>query len=270
MAFDREAAKQAGYTDDEINAYLQAEAKKAKAPTPVTTDVGEPPAPTTSITPVETSAGGGLTQFGLAAAPYVVPAAAGAYAIKKGADALGAVNKGINAMSDIASSQQAQAQARMASEQGIAQRFEQRMAQQAGQAVRPVAPSTPTYNVPTSNMPVARPAIPTAPTAPTPLAPQAAAAGAAPEEAGILSRASDIVRRLALDKVAPGLAKAGIGAGLMAYSPDLGPKVPSVGRMKGMEINPLTGAPWTPDQIKQYEANSAMFDQQLAAPQMRR
>jgi hypothetical protein len=46
--------------------------------------------------------------------------------------------------------------------------------------------------------------------------------------------------------------------------------VPQVGRMKGMEINPITGRPWTPDQIAQYSANPAMYDQQLAAPQFRR
>jgi hypothetical protein len=245
MAFDREAAKAAGYTDDEINAYLQAEAKKAKAPTPVTTDVGEPPAPTTQITPVETSAGSAVTQAGLAAAPYAVPAIGAAAAGLYG-------NKLYNAWDASAKAAQALADAKLASEAGIAERA----AQRAGQAVRPVVPTAP-----------AAPA-PVAPTAPMPA--PAAAAGAAPQEAGILSRASDIVRRLALDKVAPGLARASVGAGLMAYSPELGPKVPSVGRMKGMEINPLTGAPWTPEQIQQYEANSVMFDQQLPPPQMRR
>jgi hypothetical protein len=40
--------------------------------------------------------------------------------------------------------------------------------------------------------------------------------------------------------------------------------------MRGMEINPLTGAPWTPQQIAQYEANPQMFDAQMAPPQMRR
>lgn len=46
--------------------------------------------------------------------------------------------------------------------------------------------------------------------------------------------------------------------------------VPQTGRMRGMEINPLTGRPWTPEQIAQYEANTALFDQQLGAPQFRR
>lgn len=252
MAFDREAAKQAGYTDDEINAYLQAEAKKAKAPTPVTTDVGEPPPPTTTITPVETSAGSIATQTGMAVAPYVVPAA-GAAAAALGGKAL------YNRWDASAKAAQSLADAKLASEQGIAQRFEQRMAQQAGQnaaqAARPVAPQI----LDAAGRPMA-PTTPTAPVAPSGPAPMA------PQEANLLSRASQIVKQLALDKVA----KAGVGLGLATYSPELGPKVPSVGRMRGMEINPLTGAPWTPEQIKQYESNPNMFDAQLAPPQMRR
>ena len=51
---------------------------------------------------------------------------------------------------------------------------------------------------------------------------------------------------------------------------DTGPAVPSTGRMRGMEINPLTGRPWTPQQIAQYESNPQVFDAQMAQPQMRR
>ena len=59
-------------------------------------------------------------------------------------------------------------------------------------------------------------------------------------------------------------------AGLALESRDLGPKTPQTGRMRGMEINPLTGAPWTPEQIAQYEANPAQYDAQMAPPQFRR
>ena len=59
-------------------------------------------------------------------------------------------------------------------------------------------------------------------------------------------------------------------AALALESRDLGPKTPQTGRMKGMEINPLTNAPWTPDQIAQYEANPAQYDQQMSPPQFRR
>jgi hypothetical protein len=68
---------------------------------------------------------------------------------------------------------------------------------------------------------------------------------------------------------APAMAKLGVGTAMLAPT-GTGPAVPSMGRMRGMEINPLTGRPWTPDQIAQYEQNYAVFDQQLAAPQMRR
>jgi hypothetical protein len=123
------------------------------------------------------------------------------------------------------------------------------------------------------------PAVPTAPVTPAPVAPPAVApsAPAAPvaraAEQGIMNRATDIVKRLALDKVLPmasNIAKGANAAALMTYSPELGPKVPGTGRMRGMEINPLTGAPWTPEQIAQYEANPAVYDQQLPPPQFRR
>jgi hypothetical protein len=245
MAFDREAAIAAGYTNDEINAYLQAERKKSKQPGPVTADVGEPPAPTTQITPVETSAGSIATQGGLAVAPYAGAAALGAGALYGG----GVAKKAFDTMQAVNATKQAEIA-------GLQNRFDARMAQQAGQAVRPVAPV---------GAPAAAPVAPVAPAAPV-AAPQAAAAA----EQGIMSRASDIVKRLALDKVMPGLARAGVGAGAALYSSDLGPKTPQTGRMRGMEINPLTGAPWTPEQIAQYEANAAQFDAQMAPPQMRR
>ena len=59
-------------------------------------------------------------------------------------------------------------------------------------------------------------------------------------------------------------------AGLAMQTTDLGPSTPQVGRMKGSEINPLTKAPWTKEQIAQYESNPAQFDAQLAPPQFRR
>jgi len=77
MAFDREAAKAEGYSDDEINAYLQAEAEKNKQTAPAV-DVGEPPAPQTKINPVETTATAAATTGAMAIAPYVGTAALGA------------------------------------------------------------------------------------------------------------------------------------------------------------------------------------------------
>jgi hypothetical protein len=68
----------------------------------------------------------------------------------------------------------------------------------------------------------------------------------------------------------PALAKVGTGLAAATYSPETGPSTPQVGRMRGMEINPLTGRPWTRDQIAQYSANPAIYDQQMAQPQFRR
>lgn len=75
MAFDREAAKAAGYTEEEINAYLQ-DKPESKEVTPVApgqeVEPGEPPPPTTSVTP----AGEGNYAPAFATAALAVPAAA--------------------------------------------------------------------------------------------------------------------------------------------------------------------------------------------------
>jgi len=223
MAFDREAAKAEGYSDDEINAYLQAEAEKKKQPTAPVVDVGEPPAPQTKINEVGTSAEAIGTTAGLAVAPYVLPAAGAAAAAVGGSKLYGAWNASAEAA-------KALADAKLASEQGIAQRNAQKMAQQAGSAMRPINPSA-TYNVPTQNVPQMRAPLPTvAPVAPTampgvpsagPVAPTAMpgmpAAAPAPSSPSIMSR----MRALAANKVLQGagnLAKGSIGPGMAMYS----------------------------------------------------
>ncbi|CAB4151571.1 hypothetical protein UFOVP592_23 [uncultured Caudovirales phage] len=78
MAFNREAALAEGYTEDEINAYMQAEAAKNKE-TPVTVDPGEPPPPpTTPMKTVEPTASSVGTTAAVGVAPYVGTAALGA------------------------------------------------------------------------------------------------------------------------------------------------------------------------------------------------
>jgi hypothetical protein len=270
MAFDREAAKAEGYSDDEINAYLQSQ---SKTETPAVVDVGEPPAPTTVITPVETSATNRATNVGLAAAPYVAPAAVGIIGGAAATKAYGAWKAGTEAAQALAQSQAAQAAADRAASQGLQQRFDARLAQQAGRPMGPVAPQV-NYNVPTSNVPQMRaPMGPVAPAA-MPSAPMAAPAPVA--QPSILSRAGDIagqMRQFAAQRVMPvanSMAKGGVLGAMATYSPELGPKTPQAGRMRGMEINPLTGAPWTAEQIAQYERNPNVFDAQMAPPQMRR
>jgi hypothetical protein len=139
-------------------------------------------------------------------------------------------------------------------------------AQAAGQRLQQLMQN----RIPSGPVAPAAPAMAPAPTA-GPVAPAGmpAAAPAQAAEAGLLDKTTAMIRQLAANKVLQGVAKGGVG--LAAMSPtSTGPAVPSTGRMKGMEINPVTGRPWTPEQIQQYEANPSMYDAQLGAPQFRR
>lgn len=194
----------------------------------------------------------------VAAAPY----AAGAAGLYGGSKLLGAAKTaadayktGVQTAADTAQRNVALQEARMAER-----------AARAGGQVRPVvptAPVAPAAAVPTAPGPVAPAVTPTAPAAPV----------ARVAEQGVVNRAKQVVQQLALSKLAPmagNLLKGANAASLATYSSDLGPKTPQTGRMKGMEINPLTNAPWTPQQIAQYEANPAQYDAQMAPPQFRR
>lgn len=128
------------------------------------------------------------------------------------------------------------------------------------------------------NTPAARPMTPPA----APVAPGNVIQGpwtqapAATQQPSIIQRGMDIagrMREMAAQRVLPAAGQMARGGGIAAaamYSPELGPKVPSTGRMRGMEINPLTRRPWTPDQLAAYERNPAQFDSQLGAAQMPR
>jgi len=122
-----------------------------------------------------------------------------------------------------------------------------------------------------------KPVVPTGPIATGPVAPTGAAVNAA--EQGLSARVRDaaaqrIANLPAMGEMLGGAARmAGrvLGpASLALQTTDLGPQTPQLGRMRGMEINPLTGQRWTPEQIRQYESNPSMFDSQLAQPQFRR
>lgn len=202
MAFDRQAAIDAGYSDEEINAFLQSKPELAREEKKIQT-TGEPPAPSTTINEVGTSPAAVATTAALAAAPYVVPAAGAAAAAVGG-------NKLYGAWKQSAQAAQALADAKMASEQGIAQRAAQKMA-------GPVAPSSPASSPILDS--AGRPMAPSAPSGP--VAPQAAqspiqaAAQRAPQAgSSVIDRASQIVRNMALDK----LLKGGAMAGLATYS----------------------------------------------------
>jgi hypothetical protein len=265
MAFDREAAKAEGYTDDEINAYQQAEAAKNNQ-TPVAADPGEPPAPTTVINPVGTSAAAMGTSAGLAIAPYAATAA-GALGAGVGASRLySGWKEGVNAANKMSAVSEANAATHAATQ-------EMKTLQQIARGVGPeadAAKSRLTQLIQSRAAPV-----PTAPIAPTggmpsgPVMPTGVPAAVPNAAPSVMNQ----LKSFAANKVLPmanSFAKGSVLSGLATYSPELGPQTPQVGRMKGSEINPLTSRPWTPDQIKQYEANPNAFDAQMAPPQMRR
>lgn len=202
-----------------------------------------------------------VSGVGGAVAPYVIPGVLTAAGLAGGSKLLGAAKTAADAYKTGVATAADTAQRNVALQEA---RMAERAARAGGQ-MRPVVPTTaavPAGAVPTPG-PVAPAGVPTAPAAPV----------ARAAEQGIVSRAGDIVKRLALEKLAPmaaNLAKGANAAALATYSSDLGPKTPQAGRMRGMEINPLTGAPWTPEQIAQYEANPAQYDAQMAPPQFRR
>lgn len=194
----------------------------------------------------------------VAAAPY----AAGAAGLYGGSKLLGAAKTAADAYKTGVQTAAETAQRNVALQEA---RIAERAARAGGQVrpVVPTAPVAPAAAVPTAPGPVAPAVAPTAPAAPV----------ARVAEQGIVNRAKQVVQQLALSKLAPmagNLLKGANAASLATYSSDLGPKTPQSGRMRGMEINPITGAPWTPDQIAQYEANPALYDQQMAPPQFRR
>ena len=82
MTFDREAAKRAGYSDQEIESYLAKETPPPPSVTP-TTEGAEPPPPTTVVPEVDrtNSMAGTAGGAAVAAAPWAL-GAAGLYGLK--------------------------------------------------------------------------------------------------------------------------------------------------------------------------------------------
>lgn len=117
MAFNREAALAEGYTEDEINAYMQAEAEKNKEATPVTADPGEPPAPQTKIQPVAPTPESMGTTAGLAVAPYALPAAAALGAGAVGGKVYQGWKSGVDAANQYTATQAANAQTHAATQE---------------------------------------------------------------------------------------------------------------------------------------------------------
>jgi hypothetical protein len=214
MAIDREKARAAGYTDEEIDAYEAAQAQQEPMgdqpppPPPASADQGQAGG---------TSIGEAATTAALAAAPYAVPAALTAGGIYGASVA----KRGFDAMKAASEARTMQAQAQMAQAQGLQQRFDQRMAAQAARA----APTGPQI-LNASGQPM-RPAAPgpVAPTAPAAPAPAAAAQPTA------MQRGMDYARqmqKIAAEKVMQGaraaaplaraVAPAAAGLGALTFS----------------------------------------------------
>jgi len=248
MAFDRQAAKQAGYSDDEIDAYLQSQPTKEKDKGPVqpgvmTESSTEPPPPSTVISETGGGMGPALATAGMAVAPYVVPTAGVLAAGIGGSKIYNAWKAGTDAAQAIAQSQAQQAAADRAAAQGLQQRFEQRMAQQATQMPKPTAsmPGTPNFGAgaPGTAMPTNPYQMPTAgPVAsqPAPMPSAPATATAATPKPNMIQRGTDIanqMRQFAAQRVIPAMGQAGqmVGKGLSAAAPAL--------RVGGMASNAL-------------------------------
>ncbi len=133
----------------------------------------------------------------------------------------------------------------------------------------PTAPTAPTAPVAPATSPIldasGRPMVrtpvpaPTAPVAQGPL-PQGMSAGprpiTPPQAPGIIDQASNMIRQLAASKVLPQLARVGGGITAAVMPGNVGQNYPfpQSGPMRGSEINPSTGRPWTKQELDAYRA----------------
>ena len=190
----------------------------------------------------------------VAAAPY----AAGAAGLYGGGKLVSAASKAADAyktgVATNANTQEFRVLERLAREKGphgdAARQRLQQLIQQRGAAV-------PSGGVP------AGPAVPSA-------VPTTAPVSAAPQQPGIVQRGMDVASKMrqfaaervipaaksGIEAVAPYLRNAGVGAAA-ALTPgnigqNYGAQFPQSGPMRGMEINPNTGRPWSPQELAAY------------------
>jgi hypothetical protein len=228
-------AKANGYSEEEINSYIASQTN---------------PSPQQGLGPMDRSAeyaglaeGMGMNALGNAV-EYGVPAAGAFYGVKKLIDAY----KGPVSPAQMSQAAQVSQPAQLA---------------QAGQAAvnGPAAPNQ--SGVRNPNLRVAPPGNPNAGAQAfnqmgqqltRPVAPTSPPPAQAP---GMMQTGMDYVskmRQIAAEKViqnAGTLAKAGVGIGAATYSAPLGPPVPNKGPYRGMEINPMTGRAWRPEELAQ-------------------
>lgn len=284
-----EKLRAAGYTDDDIRDFMANQPKASGAPTQTQVetlpeiDVTKPsdtleaakaagvptgPRETSFISDVTTAApvllGENIGKVAIGAGGLA--AAYGANQLRKGMQARAGA-AAAQAAAQMAQAQAAMEQARAAQQaaQGVQERFVQRQAAQAARAV----PQVPQI-LDAAGRPM-QPVMPQGPVTPQPVAPQAVAQPA-PSQASMLDRTTNMIRQMAANKVVQNLAKGGAAAAALLTPGNVGQDymVPKTGRMRGMEINPMTGRPWTREQLQAYEANPAQFDTALGAAQMPR
>ena len=218
MAINRERARAAGYTDEEINAFEAEEnTKNPPAPAMATAQVEamEPPPPEQTPIPEIDKTASTMAAVGAGAGQLAENVKNAAIPIGEGYLAY----KGIQGMRDLAGAKQAAAQAQQAHTNLQQQKFASQQAKAAG--MRPPG-SAPTATAP--------PAQPTA--------------------MNFLERMAGLARTYApLARGATGVAAAvtpgNAGQNYGAHFPQTGPQA-------GREINPATGAPWTAQELQQY------------------
>jgi hypothetical protein len=276
MAFDRAAAKEAGYSNEEIEAFIaanphvetkqdkdQRQATKLPSPEEVMGRTGSNPSQEVDRTneglaTTAMAAGAGAAAVGVPAAAIYAGKKIFSPAVRAGSDL---AQRGVGAM------ESANAINKMGVE-NLQNRFDVNQANkmaanapkgpvvpQAMPGVSTAGPVAPA-NMPAANQPQMR--------APQPSMTNRVQAAAAQRISNLPAMGEMLggAMRTAGRILGP--------ASLALESSELGPKTPQSGRMRGMEINPLTGAPWTPQQIAQYEANPGQYDSQMAPPQFRR
>lgn len=238
MAFDRAAARAAGYSEEEINAFLQSQPADRSNTGPVAPgqedSVTEPPPPTTVVTPPgEGSMMSGLATAGLGAAKMLGPAA-GAAVVGYGLGRYG--GRAADAVRNLVS--------------GGPVAPNNMVQPMTGNAPAPSSSAT-RIPITTTPAPASSPILDAQgrpmmrPTAPAPAAP----AAPAPAPAQQISNAQRIIQSLALDKVLRGAGAA--TAAMMPSNVGQNYNFPTKGRFAGMEINPMTGRPWTPQELAQ-------------------
>jgi hypothetical protein len=123
----------------------------------------------------------------------------------------------------------------------------------------PVAPVAPVSTAPVAPVaPVAPAASPILdaqgrPMARAPVPTPAAAPAKAPAPAGVLDKATQMVRQLAASRLVQGAGALAVGLGTPGNVGQNYP-FPQTGPLAGSEINPGTGRPWTPQELDAYRA----------------